>query len=33
MPLNQHAWTALGVRQLIPVESKIEIDMIVLLES
>lgn len=33
MPLNQHAWTAIGVRQLIPVESKIEIDMIVLLEN
>jgi len=32
MPEHQHAWTAIGVTQLIPKQSKIEIDMVVLTE-
>lgn len=32
MPEHQHAWTAIGVTQLIPKPSKIEIDMIALIK-
>lgn len=33
MPHHQHAWTAIGVTQLIPTQSKIEIDMIALVNE